>query len=76
MSRDLRAYTRQTNVRLIIGGIIILFVIGDGLILLFYGVESALMGLLCMGIGLVPVILIGILFWILDRLAHRINQVD
>lgn len=76
MSRDLRAYTRQTNVRLIIGGIIILFVIGDGLILLFYGVESALMGLLCMGIGLVPVILIGILFWILDRFAHRINQVD
>ena len=76
MSRDMRAYTRQTNVRLIIGGIIILFVIGDGLILLFYGVESALMGLLCMGIGLVPVILIGILFWILDRIAQRKNQVD
>lgn len=76
MSRDLRGYTRQTYIRLLVGGIVILFVIGDGLILLFYGIESALMGLLCMGIGLVPMALIGMFLWILDRITNRLKKVD
>jgi hypothetical protein len=36
MSRDLRKYIRQTNVRLVVGALVLLFVVGDGLIYLFY----------------------------------------
>ena len=31
MSRDLRKYQRQTTLRLIIGGLVLLFVVGTGL---------------------------------------------
>ena len=37
MSRDLRKYGRQTNIRLVAGALLLLFVIGDGLIYLIYG---------------------------------------
>jgi hypothetical protein len=55
MSRDLRQYSRQTNVRLIIGFIILLFIVGDGLIYWFYGQGAALFGLVCIMAGLVPI---------------------
>ena len=48
MSRDLRQYARQTNFRLIVGFILLLFIVGDGLIYLFYGQGAALMGLICL----------------------------
>ena len=32
MSRDLRRYSQQTNVRLVAGGILVIFVVGLGLI--------------------------------------------
>jgi len=74
MSRDLRAYQRQTTSRLIIGVIVIIFVVGDGLILLFYGKEAALMGLLCMGVGLLPVVLVGSFIWIMDFFVRRVKN--
>lgn len=74
MSRDLRKYARQTNVRLIIGGIVILFLIGDGLIYLFYGQGAALLGLICIAIGLLPPILVGIALWILGWLVKKVDQ--
>jgi len=55
MSRDLRKYARQTNVRLAVGAILVLFVVGDGLIYLFYGGGAALMGILCLLGGMIPV---------------------
>jgi hypothetical protein len=58
MANDLRRYAKQTNSRLILGGIIILFVLGDGLIYIFYGGGAALMGLACIFAGLVPLILV------------------
>lgn len=58
MSRDLRKYARQTNVRLAIGAILVLFIVGDGLIYLFYGGGAALMGILCLLGGMVPVVLV------------------
>lgn len=74
MTRDLRKYASQTYVRLILGGIVILFVIGIGLIYLFYGQGAALTGLMCLIIGLLPLLLIWIMFWILERITKRVNK--
>lgn len=74
MSRDLRSYARQTTTRLIVGGIVVLFVIGIGLIYLIYGQAAALSGLMCMGIGLFPVVLILIVFAILEAVVKRANR--
>jgi hypothetical protein len=71
MSRDLRRYARQTNFRLIVGFTILLFFIGIGLIYLFYGQGAALMGLLCLVGVTVPLGLILIALWIIDRVARH-----
>lgn len=63
MSRDLRKYSQQTNVRLVVGFILILLVVGEGLIYVFYGVGGALMGLLCLAGGVVPLLLIALVLW-------------
>jgi hypothetical protein len=71
MSRDLRYYARQTNIQLTIGFFLILLIIGEGLIYWLYGQQAALMGLLCIGAGLSPVVLIALFFlvvhWVLKR---------
>lgn len=73
--KDLREYSKQTNVRLIAGAFILLFVVGIGLIWLIYGKAAAGMGLLCMFAALVPVILIfgvfGGIDWILKNVRPR-----
>lgn len=74
MSRDLRKYARQTNVRLIIGGLILIFVVGIGLIYLFYGQEAALTGLLCFVVGLMPLFLIWLMFLILEIITKRVKR--
>ncbi|MGZ6347631.1 MAG: hypothetical protein ACXWNC_08730, partial [Anaerolineales bacterium] len=58
MSRDLRKYIRQTNVRLVVGALVLLFVVGDGLIYLIYGPGAAIAGFLCLLGGMAPVILV------------------
>ena len=65
MGRDLRQYARQTNFRLLVGFIILLLVVGDGLIYIFYGKSAAATGLFCILAGLVPVILLVVVFWII-----------
>ena len=71
MTRDLRKFAEQTNRRLIIGFFLILFLIGDGLIFLFFGREAALMGLVCIGFALIPALLIWLLLtafeWIVKK---------
>ena len=71
MSRDLRRYMKDTNVRLIAGALFGLFIVGDGLIWLIYGFGAAVMGLLCMLGAFVPIGLILLLLnlsdWILKR---------
>lgn len=74
MTRDLRKYIRQTNTRLIIGGIVLLFIVGDGLILLFYGREAAFMGLVCLFAGLLPLILIWIFLWGMEMIVKVSNK--
>ena len=50
---------------LLVGGVLILFVVGDGLIYLFYGRQAALMGLLCLAAGLAPAMV--------DRLVEQLK---
>jgi hypothetical protein len=74
MTRDLRKYVHQTNIRLIAGALIILFVVGDGLIYLFYGPTGALMGLLCLLGGMVPVVLVVLIMILLDWIGKRADR--
>jgi len=69
--KNLKDYARQTTIQLIAGGIILLFIVGDGLIYLIYGSRAAISGLLCLGAGLMPVaatlLVIGLLDWIVKH---------
>jgi multisubunit Na+/H+ antiporter MnhB subunit len=69
--RDLREYSKQTNVRLALGAFILLFVVGVGLIWLIYGGNAAGMAFTCLLAALFPVILILSVFlaieWVLKR---------
>jgi hypothetical protein len=71
MSFDLRRYTRQTNFRLLMGFILLLFVVGVGLIDWFYGRNAALMGLACLFLGLLPLILIWLLLTLMEWWVNR-----
>jgi len=74
MSRDLRAYARQTNVRLAAGAFVLLFVVGLGLIYLIYGPGAAMMGFICMLAGLLPIVLILLFFFLTDWIVKRANR--
>jgi len=74
MSRDLRKYANQTNIRLIIGGLLVLFIVGLGLIYLFYGPGAALSGMICLLVGLVPLFLIWFVFFILEIITKRVRD--
>ncbi len=74
MSRDLRKYARQTNLRLLLGFILILFLIGDGLIFLIYGSEPALTGLICLTAGILPLVLIAVILWGMEKIVERVNN--
>ncbi|HEX9839130.1 MAG TPA: hypothetical protein VGA72_07285 [Anaerolineales bacterium] len=69
--KDLREYAKQTNVRLVLGAFVLLFVVGVGLIWLIYGEGAAGLGFVCLLAALFPVILILLFFvaieWILKR---------
>jgi hypothetical protein len=74
MTRDLRRYTRQTIFYLVLGGILLLLFLGDGLIYLIYGGNAALFGVLCILAGLAPVVLIILVLWIIDWVVKRSNE--
>jgi hypothetical protein len=69
--KDLREYAKQTNIRLALGALLLLLVVGVGLIWMIYGERAAGMGLVCLLAALFPVILILGFFlgieWILKR---------
>jgi hypothetical protein len=72
--RDLRAYSRQTRIQLIIGALVLLFTVGDGLIYLIYGAPAALMGLSCMGMGVGLAVVLLVIFWLMDVIVKRANR--
>lgn len=73
MSRDIRQYMKQTETRLILGFLLLVFLIGDGLIFYFYGTGAGIAGLLCLAGMMVPVFLIVLFLWIAERVVKS-NQ--
>lgn len=69
--RDLREYAKQTNVRLALGALILLFVVGVGLIWLIYGEAAAGLGFICLLAALFPVILILLIFLVMEWVIKR-----
>ncbi len=68
---NMRNYRRQGEIRAIIAFIIILFGVGDGLLWVFYGSQTALLGALCMLGGLVPIAVVFLIFSFLDWILKR-----
>ena len=73
-SRDLRKYAQQTNVRLAVGALLVLFIVGDGLIYLIYGPGAAITGLLCLVGAMVPILAIGAALWLMEWVLKRANR--
>jgi hypothetical protein len=71
MTRDLRKYVKDTNTRLIVGALLMLFIVGIGLIWLIYGAAAALMGFLCLLGAFVPIGLIFLSLYLLDWITKR-----
>lgn len=71
MAGDMRKYARQTNFRLWVGFILLLFLVGGGLIYWFYGGRAALLGLVCLVVGLLPLLLIWLILVGLEWVAKR-----
>ncbi len=71
MSRDLREFTRNTQVRLIFGFLLLVFIVGDGLIFYFYGRGAGLAGLICLLGTLVPVLLVVFFLWLADLVVKN-----
>ena len=67
----MREFARQTNARLAIGAFILLFGIGLALIYFIYGAGAALVGLLCLLGGLVPIALILLALYGIDWIVKR-----
>jgi hypothetical protein len=74
MGRDLRAYARQTRLRLVLGLLILVILVGDGLIYLIYGPQAAVLGITCQLGLLVPVLLVALILLLLDRLVKHANR--
>jgi len=74
MSRDLRDYARKTNVRLAVGAMFLLFIVGLGLIYLVYGKEAAGFGFFCLLAGLTPVVLILTIFFAIDWIMKHAGR--
>jgi len=76
MGKDLRHYAKQTQTRLILGFLLLVFIVGDGLIFVFYGREAGFFGLICIGSALVPVLIIALFLWIAERVVKSREQGD
>ena len=74
MAHDLRKYARQTSIRLVVGGLLVLLIIGDGLIYLFYGGSAALTGLLCLLAGMLPILLTVLVLLLLDWIRKHADR--
>lgn len=72
--RDLRRYTRATNLRLAAGFFLLLLLVGDGLIYLLYGPGAALSGLLCIFSGLAPLALIALGLYLMEMVVKKAND--
>ncbi len=72
--RDLRSYAQSTQVRLAVGAVLLLFLVGDGLVWILYGSQAAGLAFLCTGVGLAPLVLIVLFLWIMERFVGRMRD--
>jgi hypothetical protein len=70
-SRDLRAYASSTQVRLLVGGVFLLLVVGTALIAGFYGPSAAAGAVGCILAGALPIGLILLGLKLVEWLARR-----
>jgi hypothetical protein len=61
---------------MIVGGLAIIVLVAEGLIYLFYGRESAILGLGCILLGLSPLVLIAIILWFIGLVVKRADEQD
>ena len=71
VSKDLRAYAKTTQARMIAGFLLLVFIIGDGLIFILYGTGAGLAGLICLLAGLLPIGLVVFFLWLADRIVEN-----
>lgn len=71
MPKDTRNYNNQTRSRLVIAFVVLLFTVGLGLIALVYGTNAALLGLLCLLGMLIPVGLVALVMFGLDKIVKK-----
>ncbi|MBA4313241.1 MAG: hypothetical protein C0417_11490 [Chlorobiaceae bacterium] len=69
--RDLRAYSKQTFFRLILGSLAIIIIVGLGLIYIFYGKGAVITGFLCISSGLLPIVVILLVFQLIDFVIKK-----
>jgi len=74
MTRDLRKYAKQTNLRLLLGFFGLLLFVGLGLIYIFYGRNAALMGLVCTISALLPAVLVWLILWVMGYIVKKANE--
>jgi threonine/homoserine/homoserine lactone efflux protein len=74
MKRDLRKYSQQTIIRMVIWGILLIFIIGNLMIYIFFGQPAFLTGITCMLAGLLPLGAIYLVFLGLDYFLKKYNQ--
>ncbi len=67
-------HQRQTQMRLVIGGLLILMVVGGGLVWLFYGTSAALTTVLCLLTGAGVLALLWLILSLLERWVKDDDQ--
>ena len=71
MSKDLRKYSRDTNVRLGVGAFLLLLIVGGGLVWAIYGAGAGGMALTCLFAGGMAILLIIAVFFAIDWILGR-----
>ena len=66
---DPRRFAQSTEARLVVAFFVLLYVVGGGLIWLFYGPQAALLGAFCMTGGLLLFAVLYGIVWLLGRWA-------
>ena len=56
---------------MIAGFLLLVFIVGDGLIFIFYGKGAGLAGLICLFAALLPVLLVIFFLWLADRVVEN-----
>lgn len=68
---DLKDYSKRTTKNLVIGFVGILLFIGLGIVAIIWGVPAAASGLLCIAAAGIPILIIWVILWVIDKIVKR-----